>query len=100
MAKKIITYRNLEAWQISMDLAVDLYKLTKSFPKDELFGLTSQIHRAAVSIPSNIAEGHGRKGSKEFLHHLSIAYGSLTELETQLILSVRIEYVDQNVMIP
>jgi len=95
MAKIIITYRDLDAWKVSMDLVVDVYKMTNDFPKHEQYGLVSQIRRAVVSIPSNIAEGKSRKGSKEFLHHLSITNGSLSELETQLILAVRLGYIDK-----
>jgi four helix bundle protein len=77
----------LVVWQKAMALAKLCYRVTKAFPKDELFGLTSQIRRAATSIPANIAEGHGRSHTKEYLHHLSIARGSLAGLETHLILS-------------
>ena len=86
----IETYRDLEVWQQAMDLAVACYQATKAFPRDELFGLTSQIRRAASSIPANIAEGQGRRTTKEFLNFLSIARGSLKEVETHLILSSRI----------
>ena len=77
-----------------MLLAEDIYALTKNFPSDEKFGLSSQIKRAVVSIPSNIAEGAGRKGDKEFIQFLYIAMGSLSELETQLILSNRLQFVN------
>jgi four helix bundle protein len=80
-------YRELVVWQKGMALAKLWYGVTKSFPKDELFGMTSQIRRAATSIPANIAEGHGRSHTKEYLHHISIARGSLAELETHVILS-------------
>ena len=86
----IQSYRDLKIWQLGMDLAVGCYELTKSFPQSELYGLTSQIRRAATSIPANIAEGQGRQHTKEFLHFLSIARGSLKELETHLILSERV----------
>ncbi len=84
-----------------MDLVADTYKMSKRFPKDELYGLTSQLRRAAVSVPSNIAEGHGRKHVGEYLHHLSIANGSLMELETQVQIAFRLEYLnaeDQDVL--
>ncbi len=81
-----------------MDLAEDCYRFTKGFPREELFGLVSRIRRAAVSIPANIAEGQGRQGTKEFLNHLSIARGSLMELETHLILSQRVIQVDSSLV--
>ncbi len=80
----IKSYRDLEVWNVAMDLAASCYTLTRLFPKDELYGMTSQIRRAAASIPANIAEGHGREHTKEFLNHLSVARGSLMELETHL----------------
>lgn len=85
-------YRDLLVWQKAMVYAKEIYQLTKSFPKEEQFGLTSQIRRAAVSVPYNIAEGHARLG-KEFAHFLSIARGSLAESECQLILSVDLGYL-------
>lgn len=88
-------YSELVAWQKAMDLVERIYAATKKFPKEELYGLTSQIRRAAVSIPSNIAEGQGRKSTKEFLHHLSIAYGSLREVETQVLIAGRLQYLGQ-----
>lgn len=86
----VTTYRDLKVWQVAMDLAEQCYRATRCFPRDELFGLTSQIRRAAASIPANIAEGHGRTHTKEFLNHLSMARGSLMELETHLLLSQRV----------
>ena len=76
------SYKDLLVWQKSMQLVTDVYRSTDSFPKSEQFGLCSQLRRAAVSIPSNIAEGQGRNSSKEFVYHLSVAYGSLMEAET------------------
>jgi four helix bundle protein len=87
------SYRQLIAWQKAMELVKHIYELTKSFPKDEIYGLTSQIRRAAVSVPSNIAEGQGRDSTKEFLHHLSIAYGSLMETETQILIAESLYYL-------
>lgn len=87
------SYRQLIAWQKAMELVTQIYNLTNDFPKTEIYGLTSQIRRAAVSIPSNIAEGQGRDSTKEFLHHLSIAYGSLMELETQLLIAESLTYL-------
>jgi four helix bundle protein len=86
----IQSYKELEVWQLGMDLAQLCYSETKTFPKSELFGMTSQIRRAAAAIPANIAEGQGRDYTKEFLHFISIARGSLMELETHLVLSERI----------
>jgi len=85
------SFRELIVWQKSMDLTVLVYSLTKDFPRDELYGLTSQIRRAAVSLPSNIAEGHGRLGTKEFRQFLGIARASNFELQTQLELSRRLK---------
>jgi four helix bundle protein len=90
----IRNYRDLNAWQKVMDLVVLVYNLTKEFPDDERFGLTSQLRRAAVSIPSNIAEGQGRDSDRDFARFLSIAHGSLREVETQLLICDRLEYVD------
>jgi len=79
-------FKDLKVWQKSMDLAIDIYKATSLFPRDEKFGLVSQIKRCSVSIPSNIAEGSGRGSDKEFNHFLNISQGSAFELETQLII--------------
>jgi four helix bundle protein len=86
-------YTDLIAWQKSMDLAQELYRATARFPKEEMYGLTSQLRRAAVSVPSNIAEGQGRRTTGAFLQHLSIAHGSLRETETQVLLAVRLGYL-------
>jgi four helix bundle protein len=87
------THRDLRVWNNSIDLVTKIYKITNDFPKEELFGLTSQIRRSAVSIPSNIAEGAARTSKKEFLNFLSIALGSSSELETQLIISKNLKYI-------
>lgn len=87
-------YRDLIAWQRAMDLVVLVYEVTKRFPKEEIYGLVSQLRRAVVSIPSNIAEGQGRKTKREFVQFLSIAHGSLREVETQVLIAERIGYVD------
>jgi four helix bundle protein len=87
-------FKELIVWQKSVDLAVDTYKITRHFPHEERFGLTQQINRSAVSIPSNIAEGAGRNNPKEFNNFLGIAYGSSCELETQLIIAHRIEILN------
>lgn len=89
------SHTDLKVWQESMDLVEDIYKLSQLFPKDELFGLTSQIRRSAISIPSNIAEGAGRKGKKEWIRFLYIALGSLGELDTQYQISVRLKYTEE-----
>jgi four helix bundle protein len=89
----INSFRDLRVWQVSMDLVQEVYLLTQTFPKQEIYGLTSQMQRAAVSIPSNIAEGHTRDHSKEYLHHLSMAQASLAELETQLEIATRLKYL-------
>ena len=85
--------RDLIVWQKSMDLAKKVYQLTKTFPKDEIYGLTSQIRRCSVSIPSNIAEGRGRNSDKEFIRFLNISLGSLYELQTQLELALAFQYI-------
>ncbi len=88
----INSFRDLRVWQSGMDLVEEIYRLTRTFPSHEVYGLTNQMRRAAVSIPSNIAEGHTREGSKEYLQYLSIAQASLAELETQLEIAVRLKY--------
>jgi four helix bundle protein len=88
------TYLDLASWQRAMDLVAAVYETSKSWPRDEIYGLTNQIRRAAVSVPSNIAEGQGRNGDREFLQHLSVAHGSLREVETQLRIAGRLGYVD------
>jgi four helix bundle protein len=90
----IKSYRDLDVWRLGLDLAEAVYQCTSAFPKSEIFGLTAQMRRAAVSVPSNIAEGRSRSSTKEFLHFLSIALGSLAELETQFELAVRLGYTD------
>lgn len=87
-------YKELKVWQKAYQLCLDLYKITAAFPNDEKFGLTSQIRRAVVSIPSNIAEGYGRKTTTDYLRFLYIAYGSTCELETQVMLSKDLDYMD------
>jgi four helix bundle protein len=87
------SYRDLVAWQKAMDLVTAVYQVSASFPKDEMYGLTSQLRRAAVSVPSNIAEGQGRHGVAEFRHFLRQASGSLMELETQITIAERLCYV-------
>lgn len=91
----IRNYRDLLAWQKAMDLAEAVYLCTGAFPKHELYGLTAQLRRAAVSVPSNIAEGQGLRSDGAFRRHLSIAHGSLREVETQLLLAGRFGYIEQ-----
>ena len=88
-------YSELIAWQKAMDLVEMTYRATARFPKEEVYGLTSQLRRSAVSIPSNIAEGQGRRTTREFLKFLSIANGSLRELETQVAIAARLNYLDE-----
>ena len=89
------SYDGLVAWQKARALVKRIYGATKLFPKDELYGLTQQIRRSAVSVPSNIAEGHGREGIGEYLYHLTVSRGSLYEVETQIILGCDIGYLTQ-----
>lgn len=89
------TFRNLLVWQKSMELVTKMYSSTQKFPKEELFGLTSQIRRSAVSIPSNIAEGYGRDSNKEYLRFLNISIGSLFELQTQIEIAKNIMYLNE-----
>ena len=93
---KIKSYKDLDIWKRSIKLVEDIYRVTKSFPREELYGLTSQIRRAAVSIPSNIAEGFTRFHNKEYKQFLYIALGSCSELSTQLIIASRLKYFDNN----
>ena len=87
-------YKELNVWQKSYKLCLDIYNITKGFPKDEQYGLTSQIRRAAISLPSNIAEGYGRKTTPDYLRSLYIACGSCCELETQILLSSDLGYIE------
>ena len=90
------TYREFIAWQKAMAFVTNVYKVTHTFPKEEQFGLTSQIRRSAVSVPSNFAEGFGRKGNKEFIRFIRISIGSLYECQTQLEISKNIEYLNSD----
>jgi four helix bundle protein len=91
----INNFRELRVWQAGMELVEEIYRLTQSFPQQEIYGLVSQMRRSAVSIPSNIAEGHTRESSKEYLYHLSVAQASLAELQTQIEIASRLEYIGQ-----
>ena len=88
--QSINSYKDLRVWQDAMALAESCYRLTRQFPREELFGLTSQIRRAAASIPANIAEGHGRESTGSFVQSLRVSQGSLKELETHLLLAERV----------
>jgi four helix bundle protein len=96
----IDSHKDLEVWQMAMTLAEDCYLLTARFPKDEMYGMSAQIRRAAVSIPANIAEGYGRDQTGSFVQFLRIAQGSARELETHLILTERIRLADQQTVAP
>src|SRR5688572_5557753 len=91
----VASYRDLIAWQKAMDLVADVYRLSAEFPTSERYGLTNQVRRAAVSVPSNIAEGQGRGIGGEFAHHLRIAQGSRQEVETQLLLAIRLGFLTE-----
>jgi four helix bundle protein len=93
-AHAIKSYRDLKVWQLGMEIAEQAYHLSRMFPREELYGLTSQLRRAAVSVPANIAEGHARAFTKEYQRYLSIAVGSLAEVETFLELCRRLGYGD------
>jgi four helix bundle protein len=90
----LTNYKELDVWRKAYQLCLKVYKATKDFPKDEQYGLISQVRRAVVSIPSNIAEGYGRKSTKEYIQALYIAYGSNCELETQIMLSGDLGYIE------
>ena len=97
MTSKIQNFRDLDVWKLGKDIVLEVYKATKGFPKEELFGLISQMRRAGVSIPSNIAEGFNRVHNKEYRQFLFMALGSCAELETQLELSCDLKYLNQKV---
>ena len=92
---RIQFYRDLLVWQKAMDLCVEVHNATLTFPKQEIFGLSAQLKRSVVSVPSNIAEGHGRRTTPDFIHFLFISRGSLDEVETQLTLAMRYNYLSQ-----
>jgi four helix bundle protein len=95
MSGVIHSHKELIVWQKAMDLVIEVYKLTDKFPQREMYGLSSQIRRAAVSVPSNIAEGRGRNSRKDFIHFIRIAYGSASELETQLLIARRLNFIKE-----
>lgn len=92
----IRSHKDLIVYQLSMELVIDVYRITKAFPKEELYGLTAQIKRACVSVPSNIAEGAGRRGKAEFTRFLYIAMGSLSEVDTQLEIAGRLSFFEED----
>jgi four helix bundle protein len=89
-------YKKLDVWKMAVELSTEVYQMTQGFPKSELYGIVSQIQRSSVSVPSNIAEGAGRGSDKQFSQYLHIAYGSLCELETQLIISKNLKYISED----
>lgn len=91
----INSFEQLDVWKRAMDLVTEVYRATKGFPKEETYGLMAQVRRAVVSVPSNIAEGQGRRSTKEFLNHLSYARGSLMEVRTQLEVAARLDYLPE-----
>jgi four helix bundle protein len=97
---KPLGFRDLDVWKRGMDLVVDVYRLTRAFPRSELYGLTDQARRAASSVPANVAEGNGRLYRKEYAHHVSIARGSVAELSTCLEIAQRLGYVSPAVVAP
>jgi len=94
-SRSIRNHRDLVVWQRAMDLVAEVYRLTDRFPREERYGLVQQVKRAVVSIPSNIAEGHGRDHLGDYLRYLSVAKGSLMEVETQFTIAVRLRYLEQ-----
>lgn len=92
----IKSYKDLGVWKKGMSFVTVIYKLTACFPSEERFGLITQLRRAAVSVPSNIAEGHSRRGRKDYIQYISIAIGSVAEIETQLLIAESLEYVKTN----
>ena len=87
-------YKDLKVWEKSLDLVLECYRISRSFPKRETYGLTAQLRRAAVSIPANIAEGNSRESRKEYIRYITIAYSSLAELETHLVIGKRLNYFE------
>lgn len=96
----VLRYRDLVVWQQAMALVVDMYRLSERFPREEKYGLVQQLRRAAVSVPSNLAEGHGRDHLGDYLRHLSIANGSLMEVETQVQIAATLGYVQKDAAAP
>ena len=97
---RVTSYRDLDVWQLGMDIVVEIYRVTGGFPSAEKFGLTAQLRRAAVGIPSNIAEGHSRLGGAEFRRFVSIARGSVAEVQTQLAVAVALDFARADLVTP
>ncbi|MDO9415929.1 four helix bundle protein [Pararhizobium sp.] len=95
---KIISYRDLKVWQLAIEISVACYEATKCLPREEIYGLTSQIRRSSASVPANIAEGYGRENRGSFVQYLRIAQGSLKELETHLIIAGRVDLINPAVL--
>jgi len=93
MGNSIKPHKRLDVWDKAIDLTVDIYRISETFPRTEVYGLTSQMRRASISVPSNIAEGAARQTKREFINYLHMAQGSLSELDTQLVIASRLEYV-------
>ncbi len=100
MDKPVRSYKDLVAWQKAMDLVTEIYRVSHKFPREEIFALTNQLRRAAVSIPSNIAEGQGKSSRKEFLYFLGNAKGSLSEVETQILIARNLGYIVDEELTP
>jgi four helix bundle protein len=96
MINKIRSFRDLRVWQKGIELVKEIYKMTKTFPKEELYGLSSQMRRASISIPSNISEGFRRKHGREYKQFLNIAIGSCAELETQIVIAKELRYINES----
>jgi len=94
--REMLTHKDLDVWKLGIELVEEIYKITSKFPKNEIYGLISQMRRAAVSIPSNISEGAARDSTKEFIQFLYVALGSLSELETQVIIAKKLSYINNN----
>ena len=94
--REMLTHKDLDVWKLGIELVEEIYKITSKFPKNEIYGLISQMRRAAISIPSNISEGAARDSTKEFIQFLYIALGSLSELETQVIIAKKLSYINNN----
>lgn len=91
----IRSHHDLKVWQLGIDIVEKVYAITRGFPREEIYGITSQLRRAASSVPANIAEGNGRDSTRQYLYHLSVAVGSLCEVETFLHIAVRLRYLDR-----